>query len=133
MFVTTHYMDEAEHCNTLGLIYNGRLIAFGSPTELRANMRAGEMLEVVCPEPVRALRRVQGMDGVLSAGLFGDRVHVLVEDVPRQAPDIRAAFAAEGLAAYRVEPIPFSLEDLFVTFIEMEEQGKRARELGGQL
>ena len=124
VFVTTHYMDEAEHCNTLGLIYNGRLIALGSPASLRTNMRAGEMLEVACPEPLRALRRVQGMDGVLGAGLFGDRVHVLVEGAARLAPEIQSALAADGHAPRRIEPIPFSLEDLFVVFIEMEERGR---------
>lgn len=127
VFVTTHYMDEAEHCNTLGLIYNGRLIAHGSPAGLRSNMRAGQMLEVACPEPLRALRRVQKMDGVLGAGLFGDRVHVLVEDAARLTRDIRSAFASEGHPARHIAPIPFSLEDLFVTFIEMEESGRNSR------
>jgi ABC-2 type transport system ATP-binding protein len=121
VFVTTHYMDEAEHCNTLGLIYNGRLIAHGSPAALRSNMRAGQMLEVSCPAPLRALRRVKEMDGVLGAGLFGDRVHVLVEDASRLTPDIESAFASEGHPAQHISPIAFSLEDLFVTFIEMEE------------
>ena len=121
VFVTTHYMDEAEHCNTLGLIYNGRLIAHGSPADLRNNMRAGEMLEVACPEPLRALRRVKEMDGVIGAGLFGDRVHVLVKDAKRLTRDIESAFASEGHPARQIAPIPFSLEDLFVTFIEMEE------------
>ncbi|MFH1908876.1 MAG: ATP-binding cassette domain-containing protein [Chloroflexota bacterium] len=121
VFVTTHYMDEAEHCNTLGLIYNGRLIAHGSPADLRSNMRAGQMLEVACPEPLRALRRVREMDGVIGAGLFGDRVHVLVEDANRLTRDIQSAFASEGHPARHIAPIPFSLEDLFVVFIEMEE------------
>jgi ABC-2 type transport system ATP-binding protein len=121
IFVTTNYMDEAEHCNMLGLIYNGRLIAHGSPENLRSNMRAGQMLEIACPEPLRALRRVKEIDGVLSAGLFGDRVHVLVEDTKRIIPDIESALATEARPALNITPIPFSLEDLFVTFIEMEE------------
>jgi ABC-2 type transport system ATP-binding protein len=79
------------------------------------------MLEIACPQPVRALRSLQGMEGVLSAGLYGDRVHVLVEDARRLSPEIRKAFAAEGHAPQRIQPIPFSLEDLFVVFIEMEE------------
>lgn len=121
IFVTTHYMDEAEHCNTLGLIYAGRMIAKGSPDTLRSNMRAGQMLEVTCPQPMRALRRLRGMDGVLGAGFFGDRVHVLVEDAKRLGPEIRTALASEGHTVQRIQPIPFSLEDLFVIFIEMEE------------
>ena len=126
VFVTTHYMDEAEHCNTLGLIYNGRLIAHGSPASLRSNMRAGQMLEVSCPEPLRALRRLKAMDGVLGAGLFGDHVHVLVEDTERLMREIESALISEAHPARHIAPIPFSLEDLFVTFIEMEESRQNA-------
>jgi ABC-2 type transport system ATP-binding protein len=123
-------MDEAEHCNTLGLIYNGRLIAHGSPADLRANMRAGQMLEVAGLEPQRALRRVKQMEGVLGAGLFGDRLHVLAEDANRLTRDIDSAFASDGYPARRITPIPFSLEDLFVMFIEMEEsRNNPAREI----
>jgi ABC-2 type transport system ATP-binding protein len=130
IFVTTHYMDEAEHCSTLGLIYNGRLIALGSPASLRTNMRAGQMLEVACAEPVRALRAVAAMDGVLSAGLYGDRIHALVEDADRLGPEIQRRLTRDGHAAQHIAPIPFSLEDLFVTFIEMEEQRRRGTEDG---
>jgi ABC-2 type transport system ATP-binding protein len=125
VFVTTHYLDEAEHCHELGLIYNGRIIAHGSPAELRGNMRAGEMLEVACPAPLRALQAVRRIDGVLGAGLFGDRVHVLVEEAAHLAPEIVGAFAREGHPAHWVKPISFSLEDLFVVFIEMEENGRK--------
>ncbi|NJC96624.1 MAG: ABC transporter ATP-binding protein [Anaerolineae bacterium] len=121
IFVTTHYMDEAEHCNTLGLIYNGRMIAQGSPADLRSNMQIGQMLEIISPQPLRALRDVKEMDGVLSAGLFGDRVHVLVEDAKRLTRDIGSALASNGLSSRSITPIPFSLEDLFVTLIETEE------------
>jgi ABC-2 type transport system ATP-binding protein len=124
-------MDEAEHCNTLGLIYNGRMIAHGTPADLRANtpepgsgasVRAGQMLEVTCPQPLRALRRVKELDGVLGVGLFGDRIHALVEDEKRLTRDIESVLASDGYSPRSITPIPFSLEDLFVTFIEMEER-----------
>ncbi|MCK6584748.1 MAG: ATP-binding cassette domain-containing protein [Anaerolineales bacterium] len=129
VFVTTHYMDEAEHCNTLGLIYNGRMIAQGSPADLRSNMQIGQMLEIVSPQPLRTLRDVREMDGVLSAGLFGDRVHVLVEDAKRLTRDIQSALASNGLSPRSIAPIPFSLEDLFVTLIEMEESRTNSNQL----
>jgi len=125
VFITTHYMDEAEHCNTLGLIYNGRMIAQGSPADLRSNMQIGQMLEIISPQPLRALRDVKEMDGVLSAGLFGDRVHVLVEDTKRLTRDIGSALASDGLSPRNITPIPFSLEDLFVTLIEVEENRRK--------
>lgn len=124
--VTTHYLDEAEHCDTLALLYyGGHLIAFGSLAELRAKVRpVGEMLEVACSQPVRALQRTQGLAGVVSAGLFGDRVHVLVEGAARLAPEIRAALVSEGHELYRIEPIPLSLEDIFVVLVELQERAR---------
>ena len=127
VFVTTHYLDEAEHCHRLGLIYDGRLIAQGSPASLRADQRVGHLLEIACPAPLRALRILERMDGVLSAGLFGDRVHVLVDDTKRMVATIGAALASDGHAAQRIAPIPFSLEDLFVTLIEREERARASQ------
>ncbi len=87
------------------------------------------MIEAACPEPLRALRRVKEMEGVTGAGLFGDRIHVLVNDAVRLTPEIQAALAAEAHTAPRITPIPFSLEDLFVTFIEMEESGRASAQI----
>jgi ABC-2 type transport system ATP-binding protein len=124
IFVTTHAMDEAEHCHALGLIYNGQVIASGSPASLRANMRAGEMLEVRCGAPFPALKVVKNLEGVLGASLFGDRLHVLVADADRVAPVIEQALTTGGWPPSRIEPIPFSLEDLFVIFIEMSRESQ---------
>jgi ABC-2 type transport system ATP-binding protein len=129
VLVTTHYLDEAENCHRLGLMYQGRLIAVGSPQALKDGMRAGVMLELECREPFRALRLLRAKPSVARASLFGSRVHVLVEDVTEAGPMIRKILKAGGLAIERLEQIPFSLEDLFVIFIDMEEQ--RRREIGG--
>ncbi len=127
VFVTTHYMDEAEHCHDLGLIYGGRLIARGSPAQLRAGMKLGQLLEIETDQPSRALPLVTALPDTLSAAVFGDRLHALVSSADVAAPQIERALRAGGLAVGRVQPLPMSLEDLFITFIEMEEEGRQAR------
>lgn len=127
IFVTTHYMDEAEHCHDLGLIYHGRLIARGSPAQLRAGMKLGELLEIETDRPSQALPLVSALPDTLSASVFGDRLHVLVIAADAAAPPIEQALRAAGLAVQRLRPAPMSLEDLFITFIEMEEAGRQAR------
>ncbi|MFQ5611859.1 MAG: ATP-binding cassette domain-containing protein [Anaerolineae bacterium] len=127
IFVTTHYMDEAEHCHDLGLIYRGRLIARGSPAQLRAGMKLGELLEIETDRPAQALPLVSALPGTLSASVFGDRLHALVTDTGAVAPQIEQTLRAGGLRVKRLRPAPMSLEDLFITFIEMEEGGRRAR------
>lgn len=120
VFVTTHYMDEAEHCHRLGLMYSGRLIALGSPEELRAGMRAGEMLELECDQPISALALFQEAEGI-RASLFGDRLHLLVEDAEAARPQVIARLEQAGHRVPRVERVPLSIEDVFITFIDMEQ------------
>jgi ABC-2 type transport system ATP-binding protein len=127
VFVTTHYLDEAEHCHRLGLMYQGRLVAEGSPQALKDRMRAGTMLEVTCRESLRALRLLRGEPALISATLFGRRLHVLVEERAAAEAVIRGTLERAGLHVDAVEPIDLSLEDLFVLFIAMEEQGRRER------
>jgi ABC-2 type transport system ATP-binding protein len=126
VFVTTHYLDEAEYCHRLGLIYQGRLVAEGSPQGLKDEMRAGVMLELTCPEPFRALRLLRAEPAV-RASLFGRRLHVVVEDAAEGERTVRETLAAGGLSVEQIEEIPFSLEDLFVIFIDMQERGRRER------
>lgn len=105
---------------------NGRVegdqAAVGSPHALKAGMRAGVMLEVECGEPFRALRLLRAEPALAQVSLFGSRLHVLVEDATVAEPLIRTRLHAAGLVVERVQPIPFSLEDLFVIFIDMEEE-----------
>ncbi len=126
VFVTTHYMDEAEHCHTLGLLYNGRLIALGTPEELRAGMRAGEMLELECDQPIAALALFQDAPGI-RASFFGDRLHLLVDDAEAARAQILARLQRAGHRVHHVERVPLGIEDVFIAFIEME-QARRAAE-----
>ncbi|MEW6324639.1 MAG: ATP-binding cassette domain-containing protein [Nitrospirota bacterium] len=132
IFVTTHYMDEAEHCHTLGLLYNGRLIALDSPESLRANMRAGEMLELECDQPVRALALFREVEGIRPS-FFGDRLHLLVDDAETARPRILERLHKDGHQVRRVERVPLSIEDVFITFIEMEQARlEEARSVAGK-
>jgi ABC-2 type transport system ATP-binding protein len=127
IFVTTHYMDEAEHAHSLGLIHNGRLIASGSPQQLRANMRAGELIEIESERPVEASDVIAGLPSTLHAAVFGDKVHALVDDAAESVAPMKAALRAKNIVPRAIQPVPLSLEDVFIVFIEMVERGKRER------
>jgi ABC-2 type transport system ATP-binding protein len=121
VFVTTHYMDEAEHCHRLGLLYNGRLIAIGSPEALRSGMRAAEMLELECDQPVPALALFREVEGV-QASFAGDRLHLLVDNAERERPRLLARLQEAGHAVRRLERVPLGIEDVFMEFIRMEQE-----------
>ena len=118
VFVTTHYMDEAEHCNRLGLIYEGRLVAEGRPEELKHHGQDGIMLELECQDPFAALSLVRHEPRIVSASLFGRYLHLVVEDAGEVRTLLGERLRASGLAIERLEEIPFTLEDAFIRLIE---------------
>jgi ABC-2 type transport system ATP-binding protein len=128
VFVTTHYMDEAEYCDRLALIHRGRIAALGTPDELRAQRMPDDVLEVVVDRPVDALDALGREPCVREAALFGAAVHVVVRDAAVAAGPVRAALEAAGMAVERCEPIVPSLEDVFVSLIEAEDRAAAARE-----
>lgn len=121
VFVTTHYMDEAEYCDRLGLIYRGELIALGTPEELKEAM-AEELVEVACDQPQEALAVVDALPGVRHAALFGRGLHVVTAQAAAAIPAIAAALAAAGLRSGQPERIRPSLEDVFVSLIEARDR-----------
>ncbi len=128
IFITTHYMDEAEHCHTLGLLYYGDIIAMGAPTEVKRNMKAGEMVEIDVAHPLRAAGIVEALPAVHSAAPYGDKLHVMVwGHAAEYIETLEKTLRAAELPPRRINTIDFSLEDLFVIFIEMKEAGRRAR------
>jgi len=121
VFVTTHYMDEAEYCDRLGMIYRGELIALGTPEELK-NAVTEEIVEVTCAQPQEALAVLEGLANVRNAALFGRGLHVVTEQAEEAIPAIAAALAAAGLTAGPPERILPSLEDVFVSLIEARDR-----------
>jgi ABC-2 type transport system ATP-binding protein len=114
--VVTHYLEEAEQCNRLGFMVAGEIIAQGSPGEVKANMK-GSLYEVEVDHPDRALAILRKKFGASRVSLFGDRLHVVVEneDQKRQAG---AALQEAGIHIKAEKPVPFSLEDVFISLIE---------------
>jgi len=116
IFVTTAYLDEAERCNRVGLIHRGRLLACGTPDEVKQLMR-GTILEIRAEEPRQAATVLRERLSEVSVGLFGDRVHVVSMDYERASTEAQAALAAAGLQVIGVRPIDPSLEDVFISVL----------------
>ncbi|NIM96206.1 MAG: ATP-binding cassette domain-containing protein [Anaerolineales bacterium] len=119
VFVTTHYMDEAEHCHRLGLIQRGQIIAAGSPKEIKSHMMKGEVLEVVPSNPtsaVKVLRVAQerGYLGLHDISLYGDRVHVVAPEVKKFQTVIKYLLNQAGIDPGEMAVIEPTLEDVFV-------------------
>jgi ABC-2 type transport system ATP-binding protein len=113
IFVTTHYMDEAEYCNRLALMNGGRLIALGTPTELKLGSIKGALMLLECDRLGDAIERVRRIEGVRDVAVFGNALHIVVADAVN-APAIRAALEADAIAVEDLKVIRPSLEDAFV-------------------
>ncbi|MGA3287871.1 MAG: ABC transporter ATP-binding protein [Bacteroidota bacterium] len=124
VFVTTHYMDEAEHCNTIGLIYNGKLIATGSPTELKHNLDRYSIFEVHCTQPVDAMELLRGQPWTAETSIFGSAFHVSTLNEPDTRKKISQLLAKNQIQTERIEPIIPSLEDVFIHMIAEEDTRK---------
>lgn len=122
VFVTTHYMDEAEYCDRLGLIYRGELIAGGTPESLKVDFMHEQILEVLCERPQDAMGEIEKLDSVKEVALFGNGLHVVTDDAQAATNSIRSHLAARGYEVQRVEEIVPSLEDVFVSLIEARDR-----------
>jgi ABC-2 type transport system ATP-binding protein len=114
VFVTTHYMDEAEYCNRLALIDRGRIVALGTPTELKQRYMRGELLLVECEPLGLAVELLQNAPGVLDAAVFGNALHVVVPAAGPAISDIGSHLSNRGIGVTKIEPIRPRLEDVFV-------------------
>jgi ABC-2 type transport system ATP-binding protein len=121
VFVTTHYMDEAEHCNTIGLIYNGKLIALGSPTELKHSLDRYSVYEVQCSNPIDAMEMLQTQEWTTETSIFGSAFHISTLNLPDGDKIIRKLLKKENIAVSRIEKIIPSLEDVFIHRIAEED------------
>jgi ABC-2 type transport system ATP-binding protein len=118
VFVTTHYMDEAENCNRIALIYKGNIIALGSPHELKTESMKEEVVEIFIDDPEDWIERLMKLEVIKEVALFGNALHVVVQNSELSIPLIKDFLRNEKANNYKIEKIEPSLEDVFVSLIE---------------
>ena len=125
LFVTTHYMDEAERCSNVGYIHMSKLIVCGEPDDLKrmpeVNPANTKRLDVTCERVTVGLQAVRQLPGVRAATIFGQSMHLLL-DGSISGQTIRERLASVGIREADIRPIAASLEDVFVTLTAHVEQ-----------
>ncbi|MBZ5551170.1 MAG: ABC transporter ATP-binding protein [Acidobacteriia bacterium] len=132
VFVTTHYMDEAEYCDRLALIYRGELIAMGTPAILKTQYMQEDVLEVQCERPQDAMREIEQLREVQEAAMFGKGLHVVAKEGDAAAATVRRLLEERGYGPARVGKVAPSLEDVFVSLIESRDRAERPIQDVGQ-
>jgi ABC-2 type transport system ATP-binding protein len=115
VFVTTHYMEEAEYCNRLALIFRGQIVALGTPSELKRDSMKGELLLLECSPLGGAVELLQSAQDVMDAAVFGNALHLVVQDAEAAAPRLKHFLEEHSIAVCRIEQIRPTLEDVFVS------------------
>jgi len=119
IFVTTHYMDEAERCQSLAFILDGQMVAEGSPQEIKHTKMHGQVLEINCADARTAFTLLREMGGFDEVALYGARLHVVVPDAAVAEPIIRARLTAAHLHITAIEEVRPSLEDVFIAQVRV--------------
>ena len=122
VFVSTHYMDEAEYCHRLALMHGGRVIALGTPGELKQLLGKDHLVGLETSDLLGSMKILEKLPGVSDVAVFGSGLHVTVEDAARALPEIKPALEQAGITVSKVEAIEPTLEDVFVAMIEREER-----------
>jgi ABC-2 type transport system ATP-binding protein len=122
VLVTTHYMDEAELCQRVGFISQGRLVALDAPGQLKQSQMRGQVLELSLPQPDRAMRALKaaqqsGRLGLTEVALYGAQIHVVVPNAQQSQGAIRALLEAEGIGLTAMAWIAPTLEDVFIACV----------------
>ena len=125
VFVTTHYMDEAEYCDRLALIYRGELIAIGTPDELKTKFMEEDVLEVFCERPQDAMDEIIKIEGIKEVALFGKGLHIVTEDSETATRAIKKLLEENNYRIEHIKNIIPSLEDVFVSLIEARDRAEQ--------
>ncbi|MGB3904182.1 MAG: ABC transporter ATP-binding protein [Anaerolineae bacterium] len=122
IFVTTHYMDEAEHCQSLAFIHLGRIVARGTPQDIKETIMKGQVLEIDCSDPDVALSTLREASILDEVALYGALIHVVGEDLESHKPMMRRLLREQGVDVRSMDIIAPSLEDVFISSIKEEDK-----------
>jgi ABC-2 type transport system ATP-binding protein len=122
IFVSTHYMDEAEYCHRLALMYRGKVIALGTPAQLKTSLSHHNLFHLEVSDLLGAMNALEKIPGLSDIAVFGGGLHVTAADADRAVPEMRSALEHAGISAPLLEAIQPSMEDVFVAMIEEEER-----------
>ena len=114
IFVSTAYLDEAERCHRIGLMFQGNLLSVGTPDEIKSLLK-GEVWEVRCEQRMKAREMLQNFPGIRSAGIFGDRIHAVLEEGEKSRGEIEKLLREGGFEVLSIRRIAPSLEDVFIS------------------
>ena len=123
IFVTTHYMDEAEHCSRVGFMYRGQLLAFDTPRALKTAYLNGSAWDLAAYPLLEAVERLEQLPGIAQASLHGDQAHVILEPDAWTPESLTMKLAESGIKVQSIEVVESSLEDVFIL---LAHQGKEA-------
>lgn len=115
LFVTTHYMEEAERCHRIGFIWQGNLVACGTPETIKKEFIKEHILNLKCSETNRAYKILKSAAAVKDVSLYGDEIHIAVQDAQKMIPVIKEMLVSSNIDASELKQIRPSIEDVFVT------------------
>jgi ABC-2 type transport system ATP-binding protein len=122
VFVSTHYMDEAEYCHRLALMNRGKIIALGAPAELKGEMQSYCILSLESSDPLESMKVLEGEPGITDVAVFGAGLHVRATEETAATDRIRRVLGERHIKISHLERIPPSMEDVFVSLIEEQER-----------
>jgi ABC-2 type transport system ATP-binding protein len=120
LFVSTPYMDEAERCSRLALMYQGRVVECDSPRRIKEMVR-GQVIELH-PERFRQARQeLLGLEGIFEIQTYGEMLHLIVDDADRRMPEIAARLAAAGIGVAAMRQTRARMEEAFISLMQRQE------------
>lgn len=122
IFVTTHFLDEAEFCNRITLIASGKIVATDTPLGLKSSLSKYLIYEIECSSPVKALEIMQQSDSIVQVSIFGATLHVTLPYTLTSVETIKDILEKNDIYINKIEPIPPSLEDVFLHLIEEKDK-----------